>query len=97
MTKIEYKDLSAILQNLSKKIPRNWGKVQNDSIDKLINIFNYNTFDSLENEIKKMPINIQNYFRRRWFLYKCSQVDEYLFYQNNNVKKTQNLKINLGI
>jgi hypothetical protein len=29
MTKIEYKDLSARLQNLSKKIPHNWGKVQN--------------------------------------------------------------------
>jgi hypothetical protein len=92
MTKIEYKDLSARLQNLSKKIPLNWGKVQNDSMDKLVNLFNYNTFGSLENKIKNMPINIQNYFRRRWFLYKCSQVDEYLFYQNNNVKKNPKLK-----
>ena len=34
----------------------------------------------------------QEYLTRRWFLWKCSQCDEYLFYRNANIEKNPNPK-----
>ena len=92
MTKIEFESLSLTLQNLCTKVPTKWGKVQNDNSDNLLDLFKIKTFETLEKEIALLPIESQNYFKRRWFLYMCSQVDEYLFYRENNVKKNPNFK-----
>jgi hypothetical protein len=92
MTNSEYAILSKELQSLSKVIPLNWGKVQNDSSDSKVNMFACTSRDSLEAAIKKLSLEEQDYFRYRWFLWKCSQVDEYLFYKLENVRKNPDHK-----
>lgn len=90
----KYTNLGKDLQKLVKTIPLNWGRVQNNNTDKKINMFNCESLESLEREIYKLPENDKIYFRRRWFLWRCAQVDEYLFYKENNVVKNPNHKDN---
>lgn len=88
----EYFRLSKELQVLVKNIPLNWGDIQNNSTDQKIKMFNCQTLDALEEEIKKLNDEEKNYFRRRWFLWQCSKVDEYLFYKEENVEKNPDPK-----
>lgn len=90
MTNQEYNQLSSDLQQLVKIIPLYWGAIQNDGTDYKVDMFQINSFPELEIRIKDLSINDKNYFRRRWFLWKCAQCDEYLFYINNNVLPNPN-------
>ena len=92
MNSQEHKKLSKDLQNLIRIIPLEWGSIQSDRIDRNINMFNIHSYIGLENAIKHLNELQKNYFRRRWFLWKCAQCDEYLFYSNNNVKPNPNRK-----
>lgn len=85
-------NLLSDLQNLVRKIPINWGAIQNDNFDNKINMFQINSFIELELSIKHLSENEKIYFRRRWFLWKCSQCDEYLFCKNQNVRPNPNKK-----
>ena len=85
MTHFEYQKLSNDIQQLAKIIPLQWGNIQNDGTDKQINMFQIHTFEELEKQIANLSDNSKNYFRRRWFLWKCAQCDEHLFCSNNNV------------
>ncbi|MDE5610739.1 MAG: hypothetical protein K2I90_01825, partial [Odoribacter sp.] len=48
------------------------------------------SFEQLEATIRNFSPDLQNYLRRRWFLWKCAQCDEYLFNLNPNVKPNPN-------
>lgn len=85
MNNAEFEELSQDLRQLAKKIPLNWGAVQNNSYDGEINMFNIPTYTDLENKISPFDEKIKNYFRRRWYLWQCAKCDEYLFYRNSNV------------
>lgn len=86
----EYEKLAKDLQDLARIIPLRWGNIQNDRIDRKINMFNIHSFSELENAINHLEEFSKTYYRRRWFLWKCAQCDEYLFYRNNNVKPNPN-------
>jgi hypothetical protein len=88
----EYHLLATDLQSLAKIIPIRWGKIQNDVTDSQINMFQIHSFTDLENQLIALPEDIKNYFRRRWFLWKCAQCDEYIFNLNTNVKPNPNSK-----
>jgi hypothetical protein len=88
----EYSKLSKELQILSKRMPLHWGSIQNNRTDSKINMFLYNTITQLESAIIHLDKDNKNYFRRRWFLWQCSRVDEYLFYKSKNVIKNPNSK-----
>jgi len=90
MTQNEYLKLSNDLQKLAKIIPIQWGNIQNDGTDKQINMFQIHSFEELEKQIANLSENSKNYFRRRWFLWKCAQCDEHIFCMNNNVKPNPN-------
>ena len=92
MTHPEYLQLSTDLQQLIKKIPLHWGAIQNDGMDCKIKMFQIKTFTELEVQIQNLLEDDKNYFRRRWFLWKCAQCDEYLFCMNHNVKPNPNPK-----
>lgn len=92
MTVDEFHILSNDLQNLAEIIPLNWGKIQNDISDGKIKMFEINSYSNLENQITNLNLEDKNYFRKRWFLWKCSQCDEYLFNLNENVKPNSNSK-----
>jgi len=92
MTTGNFLQLSEELRHLAEKTPLHWGKVQSNRADHQINMFNCKTLDSLEAAIKDLSNDDQRYFRRRWFLWKCAQVDEYLFYNEQNVTKNPNPK-----
>ncbi len=92
MDQISYEKLSLELQQLSKTIPLQWGKIQNNFTDNKINMFSCESLSTLEEEIKNLSLENQNYFKRRWFIWKCSTIDEYLFYKENNVRKNPNGK-----
>lgn len=90
MNKIEYEKLSKELQELSKTIPLKWGNIQNNETDAKLNLFHINSKNQLECEIEYFNEKDKNYFRRRWFLWQCARVDEYLFYSINNIRKNPN-------
>lgn len=92
MNSSEYLKLSKELQDLAKIIPLNWGAIQNDNTDRNINMFSIQTFSELELKILGLDEGTKNYLRRRWFLWKCSQCDEYLFCINGNVKANPNTR-----
>lgn len=82
--------LSADLSRQAVNIPLHWGAVQNNRTDNKINMFAINSYSELEGCISNLSEEEKIYFRRRWFLWQCSQGDEYLFYVNNNVVKNPN-------
>ncbi len=90
MTYPEYLQLSSDLQQLVKKIPLHWGAIQNDGTDQQVDMFKINSFAALEIAIQNLSDDDQNYFRRRWFLWKCAQCDEYIFCSNTNVTPNPN-------
>ena len=90
MTQNEYIKLSNELQQLARIIPLQWGNIQNDGADKQINMFQIHSYEELENEIANLSDNSKNYFRRRWFLWKCAQCDEHIFCMNDNVSPNPN-------
>lgn len=92
MTHPEFQQLSADLQELQKTIPLHWGTIQNDGMDSKIKMFQIKTFVELEHQIQNLLEEDKNYFRRRWFLWKCAQCDEYLFCTNSNVRPNPNAK-----
>ncbi len=80
------------LKVLSKEIPLKWGKIQNNIYDSKINMFSINSKEKLEECLSSFPIEIKNYYKRRWFLWQCSKVDEYLFCSLASVQKNPNPK-----
>lgn len=92
MTQNEYLKLSNDLQQLARIIPLQWGNIQNDGTDKQINMFQIHSFLELETQISNLSDNSKNYFRRRWFLWKCAQCDEYIFCTNTNVTPNPNTR-----
>lgn len=92
MTPNEFNQLSKDLQSLVKIIPLNWGTIQNDITDCQINMFKIHTFSELEKQIASLNEASKSYFRRRWFLWKNAQCDEYLFCLNDNVTPNPNYK-----
>lgn len=78
------------MRSLARIIPLHWGAVQNNLFDSNINMFEIDSFEQLEYEIKNLSPELQNYFRRRWYLWKCAKCDEYLFNLNPNVEPNPN-------
>ena len=87
MTAKEFEKLSLDLRKLAKTIPLNWGQVQNNRSDDKINMFSIDSYENLEEQIGHLSEPEKNYLRRRWYLWRCSQCDEYLFYINDNVEQ----------
>ena len=90
MTQQEFNLLSSDLRDLAIKIPLRWGAIQNNRTDDNINMFAIHSYAQLEREINFLPEEKKSYLRRRWYLWKCSECDEYLFYKNDNVIKNPN-------
>ena len=90
MNQVEFNVLSADLKKIAGIIPLNWGAVQQNCIDDSINMFSIATYSELERQISPLSEFKKNYFRRRWYLWKCAECDEYLFYKNPNVEKNPN-------
>ena len=87
MNRSDFDVLSADLRTLAKNVPLHWGAVQNNRTDDNINMFSIGTYAELESKIANLSDSDKNYLRRRWYLWKCAECDEFLFYQNNNVLK----------
>lgn len=90
MTSEEFAGLSLDLRKLALKIPLHWGRVQNNYVDDKINMFAIDNYTDLERNINSLTEEQKNYLRRRWYLWKCSECDEYLFYINSNTEKNPN-------
>ena len=87
MTAKEFEKLSLDLRKLAKTIPLNLGQVQNNRSDDKIKMFSIDSYEDLEEQIGHLSEPEKNYLRRRWYLWRCSQCDEYLFYSNDNVEQ----------
>ena len=53
MDTVEYNKLSSDLRTLAGLIPLHWGRIQNNRTDDKINMFQIDSFDELENSLKK--------------------------------------------
>lgn len=85
-----FEKLSNDLRELASEIPLSWGAVQNNRHDRLVDMFGCETFDSLEEAISRFDAPIKQYFRRRWYMWKCAQCDEYIFCENEGVVPNPN-------
>jgi len=92
MNQSDFIALSTHLSAVAQYIPLRWGRIQNDRTDGSINMFIYNTYADLDNALKGLPGETQDYFKKRWFLWKCAQCDEYLFYRNKDIVSNPNFK-----
>lgn len=86
----EFRTLSLQLAGIAPSIPLQWGRVQNDISDAKINMFSHHTFEALEKALKDQDEAVKVYFKKRWFLWKCAQCDEYLFYKHPMIQKNSN-------
>jgi hypothetical protein len=85
----EFIMLSTQLRKDCTSVPTEWPDIQNDVSDNKLsfNIFTVSKLSDLNNLISDFEEPLQLYYRRRWFLAKCAECDEYLFYQNSGVIK----------
>lgn len=90
MNELQFQKLSSDLRKLARVIPLNWGAVQNNRTDDKINMFAIDSYEALESAVARLSSDEANYLRRRWYIWKCSECDEYLFYKNYNVEKNPN-------
>lgn len=90
MNNSEFDALSNDLRSLATRIPLHWGAIQNNRTDDRIDMFAIDSYSELERQISHLSEEKKNYLRRRWYLWKCSQCDEYLFYVNDNVIQNPN-------
>lgn len=90
MNSEQYHILKNHLQEIVNDVPLRWGRIQNDDTDARINMFEHHSFQSLNNAICDLKSTTKDYFRKRWFLWKCAQCDEYLFYSQHGVLKNPN-------
>ena len=84
MNASQFQKLSTDLRSLARIIPLHWGAVQNNRFDSNINMFEIDSFEQLEAAIRNLSPELQNYFRRRWYLWKCAQCDEWLIFTTIN-------------
>lgn len=94
MNPTEFDSMSQELRTAVTRIPLRWGHIQNNRYDnelkKVCNIFNIKSLEDLEHHIVRFDEEHKEYYRRRWYLLKCSECDEYLFYCNDNVEHNPN-------
>lgn len=94
MNKAQYDILSADLRRVAPQIPLNWGHIQNNAYDyelkRVCNIFAVMSLNELEGYIARFDNDHKAYYRRRWYLLRCADCDEYLFYANNGVEHNPN-------
>lgn len=84
----QFATLNQHLNTICHTVPYKWGRVQTKEFDrKLPKLFEYETYDELNAGI---ALNVErgyiitddeqnNYYRHRWYVYRCSLGDEYLF------------------
>ena len=92
MNNQQYEKLATDLRELAREIPLHWGAIQNDQADSKLNMFDIDNFAELKAAVSKMNDYDKNYWKRRWYIWQCSQCDEYLFYCNDNVEHNPNRK-----
>lgn len=86
----EFEKLSGDLRRLATSIPIHWGAVQCNSIDNQIDMFNIHSVEALERLLKGKSDYVKNYLKRRWYLWKCSICDEFLFCHSGKAKQNPN-------
>lgn len=90
MTSEQFEALSADLRQIAPRIPLNWGHIQNNTYDyelkRYCNIFAVMSLNELEGYIAPFNEDHKAYYRRRWYLLRCADCDEYLFYSNDGVE-----------
>lgn len=87
MKQNEFDKLSSDLRQLAARIPLEWGRVQNNRSDDQIDLFSIHSYAELEAAVSQLRDEEKNYLRRRWFMWKCSACDEFLFYRNPNTQQ----------
>jgi hypothetical protein len=62
-----------------KELPVGWGgRKQNNFDDDKVNLFSINEYDILIESIKNFDEKTKDYYKKRWFMIKVSDCDEYL-------------------
>ena len=96
MDRAQFASLSQDLRRVAKDIPLRWGHIQNNNYDnqlrQVCNIFAVMSLDELEGYIARFDDDHKNYYRRRWYMVRCADCDEYLFYCNPGVEHNPDRK-----
>lgn len=94
MNDSEFQSLSSDLRSIATHIPITWGHIQNNAYDnelkKVCNIFSIMSLSELNAKIAQFDEVHRTYYKRRWYLLRCADCDEFLFYKNSNVEHNPN-------
>lgn len=94
LTQYQFDSISEELRGLVLEIPLKWGHVQNkeydDKLKKVCNIFDEYSLADFKKRISVFDPEQIQYYLRRWFILRCAECDEYLFYLNHGVSHNQN-------
>ena len=90
LTQTQFTSISEDLRRIALQIPLKWGHVQNNVYDnelkKVCNIFDVVSLTDFEECIASFDTDHRQYYLRRWFVLRCADCDEFLFYKNKGVK-----------
>lgn len=90
LTQTQFDIISSDLRTIAQRIPLQWGHVQNNRYDnelkRVCNIFEVASLADLERFISGFDSDHQQYYLRRWFVLRCADCDEFLFYRNEGVE-----------
>lgn len=76
------------VRKAAKKMPLEWGAVQNNAMDYKSNgVFFTKRLDDFNEKIQGLSKNERQYALRRWYIMRCSECDEWLFTKNKIVTK----------
>ena len=94
LTQAQFDVLSRDLRQIVLRIPLAWGHIQNNPYDreleKVCNIFDVVSLSDFENHITGFDADHKQYYLRRWFILRCAECDEFLFYKNEGVEHNPN-------
>lgn len=84
----EYAKVVESIRSSALRIPFKWGKIQNNEMDSITKkIFHWEDTDSILSDLRGYDNSVISYALRRWYIYKCSECDEYIFSKHDSVIK----------
>ena len=90
----QFDRLSTNLRSVVHRIPPEWGHIQNNVYDKALervcNIFDIIELSEFERYISGFDDDHKKYYLRRWFVLRCADCDEFLFYKHEGVEHNPN-------
>ena len=90
----QFNGLSTYLRSVVHRIPPEWRHIQNDGYDnelkRVCDIYTMSELSEFERCISGFDADHKQYYLKRWFVLRCADCDEFLFYKHEGVVHNPN-------